>query len=132
MSKGQDNTSLTIIRSTHLARDAVLFSLVGVFSMVYYPETMDTNIMLLWLLLDLIGLVLFWIPKELARQIGFAWAIMMSLALFFPVFTYFGMGYFVGGLVMILLLCIIELLALVKIGYEVFIKDVHSWTNDTE
>lgn len=88
--------------------------------------------MLLWLLLDLIGLVLFWIPKELARQIGFAWAIMMSLALFFPVFTYFGMGYFVGGLVMILLLCIIELLVLIKIGYDIFIKEVHSWTNDTK
>ncbi len=88
--------------------------------------------MFLWLLLDLIGLILLLVPKESARQIGFAWAIMMSFALFLPVFTYIGTGYFVGGLVMILLLCIIELLALVKIGYEVFIKEVHSWTKEAQ
>jgi len=36
LSKGQDNTSLTVIRSTHLARDAVLFSMFFFFFPAYW------------------------------------------------------------------------------------------------
>jgi hypothetical protein len=132
LSKRNHNTLLTIVRSTHLARDAVLFSLFGVFSALYYPSTNDAFAFLLWLLLDLIGLILLWIPRETIQQIGCAWAIMMSSFLLFIVFVYGGTPHVVGGLIMILLLCIVELLAIIKIGYDVFIKEVRSWANDSE
>lgn len=132
MSKGIHNTSLTIVRSTHLARDAVLFSVFGFFFPAYwYLGALETLSFLIWLI-DLIGLLFLWIPREPWQQVGYGWSVLMSLGLLFIVFSYSGSGPLIDGLIVILLLCIIEILAGFKTGYDILNKNVHSWTSDAE
>ncbi|OLS31381.1 MAG: hypothetical protein ThorAB25_03070 [Candidatus Thorarchaeota archaeon AB_25] len=132
MSKRIHNTSLTILRSTHLARDAVLFSLFGFFSATYSPGTLETYYFLMWLVIDFVGLFFLWIPRETWQQVGFGWGGLMSIGLLFLVFAYSGNGSLVGGLMVILLLCIIELLAVLKSGYDFLKAEARSWNEDTE
>lgn len=130
MSKINNDTALAVMKSTHLARDAVLFSLASVASVMYYPYTIVTFEFFMWLIIDLVGFILLWIPREPIQQIGYAWAGLMSIALLLLVFTYSGNTYLVGGLIMILLLCIFELLAVIKTGYDILKEQARSWTDD--
>jgi hypothetical protein len=86
----------------------------------------------MWLIVDLVGLLFLWIPRETLQQVGYGWGGLMSVVLLFPVFYYSGMGHFVGGLIMILFLCIIEILVVLKTGYDILKGQVRSWTTADE
>ncbi len=132
MSKGIHNTPLTIVRSTHLARDAVLFSVFGFFFPAYwYLGALETLSFLIWLI-DLIGLLFLWIPRERWQQVGYGWSVLMSLGLLFIVFSYSGSGPLIGGLIVILILCMIEILVVLKISYDLLKSQAESWTADAD
>lgn len=132
MSKGIHNTPLTIVRSTHLARDAVLFSVFGFFFPAYwYLGALETLSFLIWLI-DLIGLLFLWIPRERWQQVGYGWSVLMSLGLLFIVFSYSGSGPLIGGLIVILILCMIEILVVLKISYDLLKSQSESWTADAD
>jgi len=112
------NTFLTMIKSTHLARDAVLFDMVGLSSVVYYPWPDYTLWLLFFLILDFIGFILLWIPRKNWEQLGYVWASVMSVVLLLPAFLFLGNRYFASGCLMILLLSIVELVTVMKIAYD--------------
>lgn len=132
MSKKIHATSLTIVRSTHLARDAVLFTLFSVATVVFYPSVIQAYEPLLWFILDFLGLFFLWTPRETLQKVGLGWGGLMSLVLLFPVFYYSGRNEFIGGVIVLLLFCIVEMLAVLKITYDVIKAEARSWTENTE
>ena len=128
MTNGIHATSLAIVRSTHLARDAVLVSLFGFFVVF---GTLETLSFVIWLI-DLVGLIFLWIPRDTWQRVGCGWGVLLSVGLLFIVFQFSGIGSLLIGLMMILLLCIIEILAVLKIGYDILTSNVRSWTDDTK
>ena len=128
MTNGIHATSLAIVRSTHLARDAVLVSLFGFFVVF---GTLETLSFVIWLI-DLVGLIFLWIPRDTWQRVGCGWGVLLSVGLLFIVFQFSGIGSLLIGVMMILLLCIIEILAVLKIGYDILTSNVRSWTDDTK
>ena len=132
MSKEISNTSLSVVRSAHLARDAVLFSMFGFFfTSEWYLGTIETLSVLIGLL-DLVGLLFLWIPRETWQRVGSGWGALLSIGLLFVVFSYSGNGSLVTGLMVILLLCIIEIFAVFKIIFDYLKADARSWTENAE
>jgi hypothetical protein len=132
MSKELHDTSLAIVRSTHLARDAVLFSMFGFFFPLHWELGTTETLSVLIGLLDLVGLLFLWIPRETWQRVGCGWGVLMSIGLLFVVFSYFGNGNLAVALMAILLLCIIEAFAVFKISIDYLKADARSWTKDAQ
>ena len=122
MSNQTSNTSITILRMVNLSRVIVLFTLVSLFSIVYYPATGYTLNLFLLFVLDFIGFLLLLISRDLWKQFGYVWAGMMSIVLMFATSGYLGMPSFISNVIVILLLSSIQLLALTKIGINAYVN----------
>jgi hypothetical protein len=124
---------LAIIRSTHLARDAILFSLIGLAYSVFVNFPPAGELFTLLFFSDIVAFILLCIPRETSKLLGVGWAGVMTIGLLLPMSQLaFGAGYFGSSALTILFLSIIELLAIIKFGYDTFVDQVHSWTNDSE
>ena len=123
MSNRTSNTSITILRIANLSRDIVLFTLVGLSSVVYYYATPEYTLFLfLLLVLDSIGFLLLSISREPWKQFGYVWAGMMSIVLMLHTSGYLGNTYFFSDVIVILLLSSIQILALMKIGINGYVN----------
>ena len=123
-------TALTIIKSVHLSRDAVYFSMVGTIS-VYFGIDLANS--LLWiLLLDLAPFVLLWVMKPTWESLVYVWAALMSILLPFYFSLYIGNTPITASIIVIILLSICELLTIIKIGYDILRNQVRSWTSEAE
>jgi len=122
LSNQTSNTSITILRMVNLSRVIVLFTLVSLFSIVYYPATGYTLNLFLLFVLDFIGFLLLLISRDLWKQFGYVWAGMMSIVLMFATSGYLGMPYFISNVIVILFLSSIQLLALTKIGINAYVN----------
>jgi len=65
--------------------------------------------------LDVLGLVLILIPKELSNQLGFVWAAVMSVVLWIYLYTFIGAGPFGPDAIVILFLAAVEILVAIKL-----------------
>jgi len=101
------------------------------FPAYWYLGALETLSFLIWLI-DLIGLLFLWIPRERWQQVGYGWSVLMSLGLLFIVFSYSGSGPLIGGLIVILILCMIEILVVLKISYDLLKSQAESWTADAD
>jgi hypothetical protein len=123
---------LTVIRSVHLARDAVLISMTGTAGVVYFPNLIYPSMLFLLFLSDIVALILLCIPREAAKQLGVGWAGVMTIVLFLPVGQYIGHGYLVSSVFTIIILSIVELLVIIKFGYDALHEQAQSWKNGSE
>ena len=114
--------SIAILRITNLSRAIVLFTLVGLSSVVYYPNPEYTLFLLSMLVLDSVGFLLLLISRAPLKQFGYVWAGMMSIILMLALSEFLGNGYFFSDVIVILLLSSIQLLALVKIGINAYVN----------
>lgn len=83
---------------------------------------------------DIIALILLCIPRDVSKQLGVGWAGVMTIGLLLSMIQiqYLGAGYFSSGALAILFLCIVELLAIIKFGYDALNEQARSWKNDSE
>ena len=109
----------SFLKGVHLARDAVQLSLAGLSTVVYLSVEHSYGF-LFFLSLDIIGLVLLWIPRNTWNQLGYVWAGLMSIVLIFVTFNFLGNVYFFSAAFVILFLSSVELLAVMKVGYDNF------------
>ena len=123
---------LSIMRSIHLARDAVLFTLFGVAVNTSNHELVLAYRPLLWLILDFVVFFLLWVPRGVWKKVGLGSDGLMSIFLLMFIVPYGSANYFGVGPLMILLLCISELLTVLKITYDITKAEAKSWTEDTE
>jgi hypothetical protein len=124
--------SLAVIRSTQLARDAVLSSMIGVAAAAYGYDPRYPGMFFLLFLSDIVALILLCIPREVAIQIGVGWAGVMTIVLFLPVGQYLGGRYLASGAFTVIVLSIVELLTIIKFGYDSLREQAQSWKNDSE
>ena len=110
-----------LLRGMHLARDAVLFTLTGQSVVLYYPALDYSLWFLVMLGLDIFGLVLLWVPREIVQILGYVWAGLMSIVLMNFTLNFLGSTFLSSGVIMILLLSSIEFLAVLKVAYDQFI-----------
>lgn len=75
----------------------------------------------LLLVLDFLGLLVLMIPNEKWLPLGYAWAGVMSIILMWSTSQFIGNTYLISDVMVVLLLSSIQLLALMKIGYDNFI-----------
>ena len=120
MSERNGNTPLTILRIANVSRAIVLFTMVGLSSVFYYGSPDITLWFFLLLVLDFLGLLVLMIPKMELLPIGYVWAGLMSIGLIFYVSQFLGNTYFFSDVLVVLLLASIQLLALLKIGVDIY------------
>jgi membrane-associated PAP2 superfamily phosphatase len=94
------------------------------------PRSGDTFTLLF--VSDVVALILLCTPRETPRQLGLGWAAVMTIGLLLPMSQYLGAGYFGSSAGTILFLSIIELLAIIKFGYDSLLEQARSWKNDSE
>jgi hypothetical protein len=111
----------TILRITNVSRTLILFTMVGLSSTMYYPAMDYTLLLFLLLVLDFLGLLVLMIPNEKWLPLGYAWAGVMSIILMWSTSQFIGNTYLISDVMVVLLLSSIQLLALMKIGYDNFI-----------
>ena len=115
----------SLLKCIHFARDIVLVTLYGLSVTMYYPNYEYSLGLLSILSLDLIGLVLVVIPKDISNQLGYAWTGVMSVVLWVYIFPFNGNGYFSPDAVMILFLASVELLVDIKIVLNQLAHQIH-------
>jgi len=115
------NTSITILRVANISRACVLFTLVGLSTVIYYPLQDLSLLWLLLLILDVLGFVVLMLPKPELRPLGYGWAAIMSILFLVYYFPFLGDTRLFSDVIVILLLSCIQLFALMKIGYDNFI-----------
>ncbi len=106
----------------HFARDVVLFTLAGLTTVLFIGAVDYTLGFLLIFGLDLVGLVFLLIPRSILNQLGLAWSGVMSIVLMVVGLGSIGNIYLVSDIIVILILSGIELLAIIKIGYDLFVQ----------
>ncbi len=79
---------------------------------------------------DIVAIILICIPREASEQLGVGWAGVMTIVLILPMSQYLGAGYFSSGAITILFFSIVELLAIIKFGYDTLNEQARSWKND--
>ena len=94
--------------------------MVGLSSVFYYGSPDITLWFFLLLVLDFLGLLVLMIPKIELLPIGYVWAGLMSIGLIFYVSQFLGNTYFFSDVLVVLLLASIQLLALLKIGVDIY------------
>jgi hypothetical protein len=115
----------SLLKCIHFARDAVLFTMVGISVSMYYPYFEFAYRFLSILGLDVIGLVLIVIPKDISNQLGYAWTGAMSIFLLFYLFPNIGNGYLSPGAEVIVFLAVVEILVDIKLVLDQLAKQIH-------
>jgi hypothetical protein len=106
--------------------------MVGVAAEVYSFNPIYPGMLLLLFLSDIVALILLCIPREVARQLGAGWAGVMTIVLFLPAGQYIGAGYLASPAFTVIVLSIVELLVIIKFGYDSLREQAQSWKNDSE
>ena len=112
---------LTILRVSSISRILVLFTMYGLSSVLYYPILTTAFWLLLLLILDFFGLIVLLFIKQDLMPLGYGWTGLVSIVLMVYTYPFLGNTFLTSDVSVILILSGIQLLTLIKIGYDRFI-----------
>ncbi len=107
--------------------------MIGLAYNAFVNDQQSGELFALLLISDIVALILICIPRDVSKQLGVGWAGVMTIGLLLSMIQilYNGAGYFSSGALPILFLCIVELLAIIKFGYDTLNEQARSWKNDS-
>jgi hypothetical protein len=123
-------SSLNALRAIHLWRDSILITSAILPASYVYPQN---QLWFFWLFLfDYPPLLVYWGMRQEWEPTVHVWAAIMSFYLQFMVVIYMYYQPIANLMILLLVMCDLELIAIMKIGYDRFMKIVRAEGTDSQ